>query len=153
MDTVPTKEISETSNPASAAPSAAAAAASFIGGDRSHFSLLSDDVVHNIFAKLEPDPQDWARLSSVSLRMASLVRNICCRAKCFRSLPSLASDLGTSHTALVGGWAALLKISVCCPGLLRAGILLENSDFGLEREIGPDENYLRRSPELPPPPS
>ncbi|KAK8951410.1 Phytochrome A-associated F-box protein [Platanthera zijinensis] len=141
MDTVPTKEITETSNPASAAPSAAAAAASsFIGGDRSLFSLLSDDVVLNIFAKLEPDPRDWARLSCVSLRIASLVRNICCRAKCFRSLPS-------------GGWAALLKISVCCPGLLRAGILLENSDFGLEREIGPDENYLRRSPELPPPPA
>ncbi|XP_020102499.1 uncharacterized protein LOC109720039 [Ananas comosus] len=40
------------------------------------------------------------------------------------------------------GWASLHKLSVCCPGLLRAGVLLEHSDFGLEREIGPDRNLL-----------
>ncbi|KAI0489463.1 hypothetical protein KFK09_029306 [Dendrobium nobile] len=117
------------------------------------FVLLSDDIILNIFANLESDPRDWARLACVSTRFASLLRNVCCRDKCFRSLPSLVSDLGTKPpSGPPGGWAALHKISVCCPGLLRAGVLLENSDFGLEREIGPDENYICRSPAplLPP---
>ncbi|GFQ07614.1 phytochrome a-associated F-box protein, partial [Phtheirospermum japonicum] len=39
-------------------------------------------------------------------------------------------------------WASLYKLSVCCPGLLHSGVLLENLNFGLEREIRPDENYL-----------
>ncbi|KAG2243404.1 hypothetical protein Bca52824_094750 [Brassica carinata] len=34
----------------------------------------------------------------------------------------------------------LYKLAVCCPGLFHAGILLENSDFGLERELGPDQS-------------
>lgn len=112
--------------------------------------FLSDDIILNIFANLESDPRDWARLACVSTRFASLLRNVCCRDKCFSSLPSLVSDLGKNPPSdLPGGWAALHKISVCCPGLLRAGVLLENSDFGLEREIGPDENYILRSPAQP----
>lgn len=111
------------------------------------FVVLSDDIILNIFANLESDPRDWARLACVSTRFASLIRNVCCREKCFRSLPSLVSDLVKNPpSSPPGGWASLHKISVCCPGLLRAGVLLENSDFGLEREIGPDENYIRRSP-------
>lgn len=44
-------------------------------------------------------------------------------------------------------WAALHKLSVCCPGLLRAGVLLEPSDdFGLELDIGPDLSVPAPSP-------
>ncbi|PKA50986.1 Phytochrome A-associated F-box protein [Apostasia shenzhenica] len=111
------------------------------------FLLLSDDVVLNILARLESDPRDWARLSCVSTRFAFLVCNVCCRAKCLRSLPDLVSEIAAADS---GGWASLFKLSVCCPGLLSAGILLENSDFGLEREIGPDENYPRRPSATPP---
>ncbi|XP_020585695.1 phytochrome A-associated F-box protein-like [Phalaenopsis equestris] len=114
------------------------------------FVVLSDDIILNILANLESDPRDWARLACVSTRFASLLRNVCYREKCFRSSPSLASDLGKNPpSGPPGGWAALHKLSVCCPGLLRAGVLLENSDFGLEREIGPDEDYIRRSPAPP----
>ncbi|XP_004967124.1 phytochrome A-associated F-box protein-like [Setaria italica] len=36
-------------------------------------------------------------------------------------------------------WAALHKLSVCCPRLLRVGVLLEpTGDFGLKLDIGPD---------------
>ncbi|KAM3248839.1 hypothetical protein P3L10_010608 [Capsicum annuum] len=43
-----------------------------------------------------------------------------------------------------GGWSSLYKLAVCCPGLHQAGVLFENSDFALERELGPDENYQNR---------
>ncbi|KAL3517444.1 hypothetical protein ACH5RR_020033 [Cinchona calisaya] len=107
------------------------------------FSRLSDDVVLNIFFKLEDDPRIWARLSCVSTKFSSLIRNICCKSKCSQTIPSVVNDLlpSTSSSPPPGGWASLYKLSVCCPGLLQAGVLLENSDFGLERELGPDENY------------
>ncbi|KAF8387855.1 hypothetical protein HHK36_026517 [Tetracentron sinense] len=108
------------------------------------FSCLSDDVVLKIFLKLEDDPRNWARLACVSIKFSSLIRNICWKNKCSKTIPSIVADLISVPTALSdlpGGWAALYKLAVCCPGLLRAGVLLENSDFGLEREIGPDENY------------
>uniref|UniRef100_A0A1D1XZ73 Phytochrome A-associated F-box protein n=1 Tax=Anthurium amnicola TaxID=1678845 RepID=A0A1D1XZ73_9ARAE len=125
------------------------------------FALLSDDIVLNIFMMLEGDPRDWARLACVSTRFSALVQDVCYRVKCSRSIPAVISDLLSPHppppgppssaVALVppaaelppGGWAALYKLSICCPGPLLAGVLLENSDFGLEREIGPDENYRR----------
>ncbi|PHU21979.1 Phytochrome A-associated F-box protein [Capsicum chinense] len=52
----------------------------------------------------------------------------------------------TSSTAASppGGWSSLYKLAVCCPGLHQAGVLFENSDFALERELGPDENYQNR---------
>ena len=119
------------------------------------FTLLSNDIVINIFLKLEDDPREYARLASVSTRFCSLVREVCYRSKCYRSIPYLTNDLLSSHNndAPPGGWVSLYKISVCCPGLLHSGILLENSDLGLERELGPDENYRRvRSRYQPPPP-
>ncbi|KAJ8459449.1 hypothetical protein OPV22_032375 [Ensete ventricosum] len=39
-------------------------------------------------------------------------------------------------SAVLSVTAALHKLCVYCPGLLRDGGLLENSDFGLERDIG-----------------
>ncbi|RWW60401.1 hypothetical protein BHE74_00032609 [Ensete ventricosum] len=39
-------------------------------------------------------------------------------------------------SAVLSVTAALHKLCVYCPGLLRDGVLLENSDFGLERDIG-----------------
>ncbi|XP_077218851.1 F-box family protein [Tasmannia lanceolata] len=114
----------------------------------STFSLLSEDIILQIFIKLEEDPQNWARLASVCTRFSSLII-LCYKKKCSQSIPSIISDLlsGGPHYPAPsdppGGWAALHKLSVCCPGLLHAGVLLENSDFGLEREIGPDLNYLQ----------
>ncbi|KAG0453619.1 hypothetical protein HPP92_024923 [Vanilla planifolia] len=141
------KEISETTR---ASPPSST---SDYSGACGLFSLLSDDILLNILAKLESDPRDWARLACVCTRFSSLVRNVCCQAKCFSFLPSLVCDLGANANGSPGRWASLLKLSVCCPGLLRAGVLLENSDFGLEREIGPDENYLRCSPTRTRPPA
>ncbi|XP_041021997.1 phytochrome A-associated F-box protein-like [Juglans microcarpa x Juglans regia] len=109
------------------------------------FSKLPEDVVLNIFFKLEDDPRNWARLACVCTKFSSLIRTVCWRQKCSNTIPSVVSDLlsssATSSSCPPGGWAALHKVSVCCPGLLHAGVLLENSDFGLERELGPDEIY------------
>ncbi|KAG1338709.1 phytochrome A-associated F-box protein [Cocos nucifera] len=109
------------------------------------FGLLSDDIVLNILAKLEADPRDWARLACTSARFAALVRGVCCRSRCAHALRSAAADLLPSAASA----ASLHKLSVCCPGLLRAGVLLEHSDFGLERDIGPDLSFLSPHPNSP----
>ncbi|KAK4482182.1 hypothetical protein RD792_009323 [Penstemon davidsonii] len=111
------------------------------------FSSLSDDVVLNILFKLEEDPRNWARIACVSTKFSSLIQTVCCKTKCFKSIPAVVSDLlSSSAAAPPGGWASLYKLAVCCPGLLHSGVLLENSDFGLEREIGPDDEIkLSRS--------
>lgn len=112
------------------------------------FSKLSEDLVLNIFFKLEDDPRNWARLSCVSKKFAFLIYTICYKSKCSSTIPSVVSDLvnGSSSSSMAppGGWSSLYKLAVCCPGLHQAGVLLENSDFGLERELGPDENYTDR---------
>ncbi|XP_051118487.1 phytochrome A-associated F-box protein [Andrographis paniculata] len=107
------------------------------------FSKLSDDLVLNILHKLEEDPRNWARIACVSTKLSSLIRNVCYMSKCSQSIPAIVSDLLPSPAAAAppGDWASLYKLAVCCPGLLHSGVLLENSDFGLERELGPDENY------------
>lgn len=117
----------------------------------SFFSNLSDDVILNILQKLEDDPRHWARVTCVSTKFASLIRTVCCRAKCSQSIPAVVSDLIPYSSATASSpppgawWSSLYKLAVCCPGLLHAGVLLENSDFGLERELGPDEDYHRKS--------
>ncbi|XVF72622.1 hypothetical protein PTKIN_Ptkin12aG0135300 [Pterospermum kingtungense] len=105
------------------------------------FSKLSYDVVLSIFWKLEDDPKSWACLACVCTKFSSLIRNTCFKHKCSQNIPALCADLLSSSSAPPGGWASLHKLSVCCPGLLHAGVLLDNSDFGLERELGPDLNY------------
>ncbi|XP_022757993.1 phytochrome A-associated F-box protein [Durio zibethinus] len=107
------------------------------------FSRLPDDVVLNIFSKLEDNPKCWACLACVCTKFSSLIRNTCLKQKCSKTISAVCADLLASSSAPPGGWASLYKISVCCPGLLHAGVLLEHSDFGLERELGPDENYLK----------
>ncbi|XP_030543306.1 phytochrome A-associated F-box protein isoform X2 [Rhodamnia argentea] len=112
------------------------------------FSTLSDDVVLNIFSKLEDDPRHWARLACVCTKFSSLIRNVCWKAKCCATIPSVVADLAdatssASSSSPPGGWSSLHKLAVCCPGLLHAGVLLENSDFGLERELGPNEDFSR----------
>ncbi|XP_016505155.2 phytochrome A-associated F-box protein [Nicotiana tabacum] len=113
------------------------------------FSKLSDDLVLNIFYKLEDDPRNWARLSCVSTKFSSMIHNICYKSKCSLTISSVVSDLlstpSSTSTTPPGGWASLYKLAVCCPGLHQAGVLLENSDFGLERELGPDESYPDRA--------
>ncbi|KAG8389486.1 hypothetical protein BUALT_Bualt02G0234400 [Buddleja alternifolia] len=109
------------------------------------FSKLSDDVVLNILNKLEDDPRNWPRIACVSTKFASQIRTVCCKSKCSQSIPAVVSDLLPSAASEggvpPGDWTSLYKLAVCCPGLLHSGVLLENSDFGLEREIGPDEMY------------
>ncbi|GKU86842.1 hypothetical protein SLEP1_g1316 [Rubroshorea leprosula] len=109
------------------------------------FSNISDDVVLNIFFKLEDEPKNWARLACVCTKFSSLIRNICWKQKCFKEIPAVCADLLHASSAPPGGWAALHKLAICCPGLLHSGVLLEHSDFGLERELGPDENYQKTS--------
>ncbi|XP_022770896.1 phytochrome A-associated F-box protein-like [Durio zibethinus] len=105
------------------------------------FSKLPYDVVLNIFSKLEDDSKSWACLACVCTKFSSLIRNTCMKQKCSKTIPAVCADLLASSSAPPGQWASLYKLSVCCPGLFHAGVLLENSDFGLERELGPDENY------------
>lgn len=108
------------------------------------FLKLSDDVVLNIFFKLEDDPRHLARLACVCTKFSSLIRNVCWKMRCTQNFPSFISDLlAGSSTPPPGGWSSLHKLGVCCPGLHLSGVLLESSDFGLERELGPDENYHR----------
>lgn len=107
------------------------------------FSKLSYDVVLSIFWKLEDDPKSLACLACVCTKFSSLIRNTCFKRKCTENIPALCADLLASSSAPPGGWASLHNLSVCCPGILHAGVLLENSDFGLERELGPDVNYLK----------
>ncbi|KAG6415303.1 hypothetical protein SASPL_122709 [Salvia splendens] len=106
----------------------------------SAFSSLSDDVILNIFYKLADDPRVWARIACVSTKFSALIRTVCCRTKCAQSIPAVVSDLHP-EAAPPSSWSSLYKLSVCCPGLLHSGVLLENSDFGLEREIGPNQVY------------
>lgn len=118
------------------------------------FSGIPDDVVLNIFFKLEEDPRNWARLACVCTKFSSLIRNICWKSKCYNALPAVISDFLSTP----GDWAALYKLLVCCPGLLHSGVLLDNSDFGLDLELGPDENYQTLRPSrgldhVPDPPS
>ncbi|CAO2839719.1 unnamed protein product [Amaranthus hypochondriacus] len=105
------------------------------------FSKLSDDIILQIFFQLEDDPRNWARLSCVCTKFYSLITSICCKSKCITSFHTMPADL-LSLSSSCGGWASLYKIAVSCPGLLHAGILLDNSDFGLQRELGPTEDYL-----------
>ncbi|XP_074568638.1 phytochrome A-associated F-box protein-like [Curcuma longa] len=121
---------------ASASTSSATTAAAVATGSYSPFASLSDDIVLSILAKLEADPRHWPRLACVCSRLSSLIRTVCYRSICSRYLPQ---DLLSSPTAVAAAasWPSLYKLSVCCPGLYRAGVLLEHSDFGLERDIGP----------------
>ncbi|CAN8248029.1 unnamed protein product [Cochlearia groenlandica] len=115
----------------------------------SGFSFVPEDVVFNIFFKLQEDPRNWARLACVCTKFSSIVRDVCWKTQCYSSIPTVIADLLPSPSSASssvdsslpppGGWASLCKLAVCCPGLFHAGILLENSDFGLEREIGPDQ--------------
>ncbi|KAL8160678.1 hypothetical protein V2J09_002215 [Rumex salicifolius] len=110
----------------------------------SPFTALSDDVVLKILFNLEDDPRSWARLACVSTKFSTLIRSICWRSHCLSIIPAVSADLSlpsSSGEHPPGGWSALHKISVCCPGLFHAGVLLDNSDFGLERELGPDKIY------------
>lgn len=104
----------------------------------SPLSALADDVLLQILGRLEADPRDWARASCASPRLAALLRAACLPPRLSRALPAELLPAPPPDGA-PAAWAALHKLSVCCPGLLRAGVLLEpTDDFGLELDIGPD---------------
>ncbi|KAG0466675.1 hypothetical protein HPP92_018255 [Vanilla planifolia] len=89
------------------------------------FSRLSDDMLLDILSRLSSDPRDWSRLSCVSSRFAKLIGSICCRSWCSHFIPALTADLVSGSYEIPGGWAALRKLSMCCPGLHHAGVLLD----------------------------
>ncbi|RCV18067.1 hypothetical protein SETIT_3G270800v2 [Setaria italica] len=108
------------------------------GETASSLSALADDVLLQILGRLEGDPRDWARASCASPRLAALLRAACLPPRLSRALPAELLPAPPPDGA-PAAWAALHKLSVCCPGLLRAGVLLEpTDDFGLELDIGPD---------------
>ncbi|KAL6217229.1 hypothetical protein ACLB2K_010446 [Fragaria x ananassa] len=119
------------------------------------FSTLPDDVVLNVFYKLDDDPRHWARLACACTKFSSLIRNVCWKTKCRAVLPSLVSADDPP-----AGFSSLHKLAVCCPGLLHSGVLFDHSDFGLERELGPDHQsssssftqIIHHQPPPPPPP-
>ncbi|EEE63440.1 hypothetical protein OsJ_18253 [Oryza sativa Japonica Group] len=116
------------------------------GGSPSPLSVLADDVLLQILGRLEGDPRDWARASCASPRLAALLRAACLPPRLTRALPAELLP-PPSPDGAPRAWAALHKLSVCCPGLLRAGVLLEPSDdFGLELDIGPDLSIPAPSP-------
>jgi len=119
------------------------------------FSKLSDDVVLKIFFHLEDDPRNWARLTCVCRKFSSLISTVCCKSKCLSAFPAISADVislssssaSCSGGTFPGGWATLHKLAVCYSSLLHAGVLLDNSDFGLHRELGSDDDF-----HCPPPP-
>lgn len=112
----------------------------------SPLSALADDVLLQILGRLEADPRDWARASCASPRLAALLRAACLPPRLSRALPAELLPAPPPDGA-PAAWAALHKLSVCCPGLLRAGVLLEpTDDFGLELDIGPDVPICQSSP-------
>lgn len=111
------------------------------------FSRISEDILVNVFARLEQDPRDLARLVCVCRRFKNAIRTSCWRHQCMRVVPTVVSELMSQQQTCdllgepPGGWGGLQKLLVCCPGLRHAGVLLESWDFGLERELGRSEEY------------
>ncbi|CAM6127232.1 unnamed protein product [Calypogeia fissa] len=108
------------------------------------FKPLSEDILVNIFSRLEQDPQHLARLACVCKTFAHVVRNVCWKRQCTRIVPEIMPSPQTHLDQIPeppGGWGALMKLLVCCPGLKHAGVATPCWDFGLEREIGPMEMY------------
>ena len=111
------------------------------------FSRIVEDIIVNIFGRLEEDPRDLARLACVCRRFHNVVKSSCYKRQCLRVVPTIVSELMQSSTRQdvlgepPGGWAALQKLLVCCPGLRPAGVLLNCWDFGLERDIGRSDDF------------
>ncbi len=111
------------------------------------FSRISEDILVNVFSRLEDDPRDLAKLACVCRRFTNVIRTSCWRHQCMRVVPTIVSELmqSSSQPELLGeppcGWGSLQKLLVCCPGLRHAGVLLEFGDYGLEREIGKSTDY------------
>lgn len=114
------------------------------------FTRISEDLLVNVFSRLEQDPRDLARLACVCRRFTNVIKISCWRHQCLRVVPTIVSELmHTPVTAkpheLLGeppcGWGSLQKLLVCCPGLRLAGVLLDSWDFGLERELGDSFHY------------
>lgn len=120
------------------------------------FSRIVEDIIVNIFGRLEDDPRDLARLACVCRRFRSVIKTSCYKRQCMRVVPCIVSELMQSSSrqdVLVeppGGWEALQKVLVCCPGLSHAGVLLNCWDYGLEREIGRSDDFeIVRRDDLP----
>lgn len=112
------------------------------------FSRISEDILVNVFARLEQDPRDLARLACVCRRFKNVIRTNCWRHQCMRVVPTVVNELMSQQLQKrdllgepPGGWGSLQKILVCCPGLQHAGVMLESWDFGLDRELGSSDEY------------
>ncbi|KAL2621162.1 hypothetical protein R1flu_001367 [Riccia fluitans] len=109
-----------------------------------NFVLLSEDMIVNIFSRLDDDPRYLARLACVCERFLHVVRNVCWKRHCVRLVPELLPSPRVQLDSVAtppGGWGGLMKLLVCCPGLKHAGVLLESWDFGLDRELGSSLDY------------
>ncbi|KAG6557762.1 hypothetical protein Mapa_000529 [Marchantia paleacea] len=116
-----------------------------VGEDSStNFKFVSEDIIVNIFSRLEGDPRHLARLACVCQRFLYVVRNVCWKRHCVRYVPDLLPSPGVHLDAIApppGGWDGLMKLLVCCPGLKHSGVLLDCWDFGLDRELGSSAEY------------
>ncbi|KAI5072860.1 hypothetical protein GOP47_0012966 [Adiantum capillus-veneris] len=106
------------------------------------FCGVPDDILVNIFCRLYDDPRDFARLACVSTRFCKVIQTVCWKFRLEKTFPRLVEELLQVPSPRLhscpeppGGWAAFQKLLVCCPGLWHAGVLLENWDFGLDREL------------------
>ncbi|BBN13573.1 protein MpEID1 [Marchantia polymorpha subsp. ruderalis] len=116
-----------------------------LGEDSStNFKFVSEDIIVNIFSRLEGDPRHLARLACVCQRFLSVVRDVCWKRHCVRYVPDLLPSPRVHFDAMApppGGWDGLMKLLVCCPGLKHSGVLLDCWDFGLDRELGSSAEY------------
>ncbi|EFJ07619.1 hypothetical protein SELMODRAFT_133264 [Selaginella moellendorffii] len=128
------------------------------GGAAVLLSRLSEDLLVNIFSRMEEDPRHLAVLACVCRRFGYVIRSFCWRNQCMRALPTIVPEVLEHGQARqdhqdqlgepAGGWATLFRILVCCPGLDSAGVLLDSWDFGLERELaGGDDDHTRNGDE------
>ncbi|KAF8409750.1 hypothetical protein HHK36_005829 [Tetracentron sinense] len=113
------------------------------------FQVSCDDVVLNIFLKLEDDARNWARLTCICTKFSALLRNVCWKNKYSQTIPSVVSDLLSSSFATVtadppGGWAALHKLSVCCPGFLHGGLVSEEDGEKVVVKLGGDISVCKK---------
>lgn len=106
------------------------------------FSRIVEDIIVNVFSRLEEDPRHLARLACVCRRFHNVIKSSCYKRQCMKMVPTIVSELMQSPNQQEllgeppGGWGVLQKLLVCCPGLRHTGVLLNCWDYGLEREIG-----------------
>ncbi|XP_047312840.1 phytochrome A-associated F-box protein-like [Impatiens glandulifera] len=105
------------------------------------FLNLPDDVIVKIFLNLGDDARHWANLSCVCTKFPPLIRDFCWKERCIRSLPGIFSDLFNNSRSISpppGGWAALYKLAISCPGVYHSGVVT-NHDLQIQQDLDHEE--------------